>query len=222
MFPLAMSHMAMPVTIRGWLLNKMSGPFFRTLPALSYWAFFLLLMMIVPLACIGGAVFMARGIDTLIENSNYNTVVFTKNEEIEGLPKNAVMPESLTEWRGKKEVELDFKPFWIPSGLLVLAAGWFGATAVFLMRANGLYTKYFLDYLDLETMEPEVKYVAKVWRGSRTSRARRASPGNRSWPDSASPASSALPLAAAVRRPWARTSCWGWASACWSPASERS
>ena len=61
LFPLAMSHMAMPVTIRGWLLNKMSGPFFRTLPALSYWAFFLLIMMIVPLACIGGAVSWPRG-----------------------------------------------------------------------------------------------------------------------------------------------------------------
>ncbi len=46
----------------------------------------------------------------------------------------------------------------------MLAAGWFGATAVFLMRANGLYTRFFLDYLDLETMEPDVKYVAKVSR----------------------------------------------------------
>ena len=164
LFPLAMSHMAMPVTIRGWLLNKMSGPFFRTLPALSYWALFLLLMMIVPLACVGGAVFMAQGIDTLIENSNYNAVLFTKNAEIDNLSRNAVMPEGLQEWRSKKPAELDFKPFWIPSGLVVLAAGWFGATAVFLMRANGLYTRYFLDYLDLETMEPETKYVAKVAR----------------------------------------------------------
>jgi predicted RNA-binding Zn-ribbon protein involved in translation (DUF1610 family) len=162
LFPLAMSHMAMPVTIRGWLLNKMSGPFFRTLPALSYWAFFLLLMMVVPLACIGGAVFMAQGIDTLIENSHYNGVLFTKNAEIDNLSKNAVMPPDLQEWRSKKPAELDFKPFWIPAGLVVLAAGWFGATAVFLMRANGLYTRFFLDYLDLETMEPENKYVAKV------------------------------------------------------------
>src|ERR1700733_13685629 len=29
LFPLGMSHMAMPVTIRGWMINKMSGPFFR-------------------------------------------------------------------------------------------------------------------------------------------------------------------------------------------------
>ena len=107
---------------------------------------------------------MAQGIDTLIENSNYNGVLFTKTAEFDNLSRNAVIPEGLQEWRGKKPAELDFKPFWIPAGLVVLAAGWFGATAVFLMRANGLYTRFFLDYLDLETMEPDVKYVAKVSR----------------------------------------------------------
>ncbi len=162
LFPLAMSHMAMPVTIRGWLLNKMSGPFFRTLPALTYWAFFALLMMVVPLACLGGAAYMAQGIDTLVADSAYNGVLFTKTGEIENLPKNSVLPPDLSEWQNKKPKELDFKPFWIPSGLVVLAAGCFGATSVFLMRANGLYARYLLDYLDLETMEPETKYVAKV------------------------------------------------------------
>jgi predicted RNA-binding Zn-ribbon protein involved in translation (DUF1610 family) len=165
LFPLTMSHMAMPVTIRGWLLNKMSVPFFRTLPALAYWAFFLLLMMLVPIACIaGGAIIGGNGVSKLIDDSNYNTVVFTKQAELDNLPKIAVVPPELSEWRGKKAADLDYSPFWIPAGLFIVAAGFFGATAVLLMRANGLYTRYFLDYLDLETMEPEVTYVAKVAR----------------------------------------------------------
>jgi hypothetical protein len=165
LFPLTMSHMAMPVTIRGWLLNKMSGPFFRTLPALAYWAFFMLLMMLVPIGCLAGAAFLGgSGISQLIDDSGYNSVVFTKQAEIENLPKTAIVPPELNEWRGKKEATLNYGPFWIPAGLFILASGFFGATSVLLMRANGLYTRYFLDYLDLETMEPENKYVAKVAR----------------------------------------------------------
>jgi hypothetical protein len=165
LFPLAMSHMAMPVTTRGWLLNKMSGPFFRTLPALAYWDIFLLLMMIVPVGCIaGGAIMSGTDLIDLADASNFNSVLHTKMAEIENLPKTGIMPEDLREWQGKKEIVQNWNPFWMPAGLMVLAAGFFGATAVFLMRANGLYARYFLDYLNLETMEPETKYVAKVAR----------------------------------------------------------
>jgi predicted RNA-binding Zn-ribbon protein involved in translation (DUF1610 family) len=165
LFPLGMSHMAMPVTIRGWLLNKMSGPFFRTFPALAYWAFFLFLLMIVPIGCIaGGAIASGNGVVDLFRDSHFNSNVLTKQAEIADLPKTSVISEELREWQGKKAVDLNWNPFWIPAGLLVVAAGFFGATVVLLMRSNGLYTRYFLDYLDLETMEPEVKYVAKVSR----------------------------------------------------------
>ncbi|HXY37822.1 MAG TPA: zinc ribbon domain-containing protein [Planctomycetaceae bacterium] len=163
LFPLAMSHMAMPVTIRGWLLNKMSGPFFRTLPALAYWAMFLGLLMIVPIGCVAAAgIVWGKGLGELVQNSSYNSVVHVKLAEIADLPKNSVPPPELADFRGKKEIDLDWTPLFMSSGLCVVAAGVFGAGAVFLMRANGLYTRYFLDYLDLETMEPEVKYVPKT------------------------------------------------------------
>jgi predicted RNA-binding Zn-ribbon protein involved in translation (DUF1610 family) len=163
LFPLAMTHMAMPVTIRGWLLNKMSGPFFRTLPALAYWAFFLFLLMIVPVGCLaGGAAMYGEGIADIVRDTSYNSVLFSKQAEIENLPKNGTIPEELREWQGQKEVPVNWNPIWVPAGLLVFASAFFGATAVLLMRANGLYSRYFLNYLDLETMAPEVKYVAKV------------------------------------------------------------
>jgi hypothetical protein len=162
LFPLAMSHMAMPVTLRGWLLNKMSGPFFRTLPALAFWAMFLFLLMLVPIGCVAGAVVMSgEDLVQLYNDSSYNSGVFSKQAEIENLPKGAAVPLELREWQGKKAVNLNWNAFWIPAGLIVFACAYFGATAMLLMRANGLYTRYFLNYLDLETMEREVKYVAK-------------------------------------------------------------
>ncbi|HEV8003896.1 MAG TPA: hypothetical protein VGP63_28780 [Planctomycetaceae bacterium] len=165
LFPLAMSHMSMPITTRGWLLHKMSGPFFRTLPALAYWDLFLLLMMIVPIGCIAGGAFLSgTGLLDIAEASNFNSTLHSKLAEIEDLPKNSNVPKELHEWQGKKPVEPNWNPFLIPAVLMVGAAGFFGATAVFMMRANGSYTRYFLDYLDLQTAEEEVKYVPKVAR----------------------------------------------------------
>jgi hypothetical protein len=163
LFPLASTHMAMPITIRGWLINKMSVPFFRTLPALAYWCLFLFLQMLVPIACIAGAVWLSGdAINDLIVASNRNSEIFQKKAIIEGLPKNSVLPEGLREFTGAKEVPMNWNPVWIPAGLCLGAAVFFGATAVFLMRANGLYAKYFLNYLDLETMAVEAKYVPKA------------------------------------------------------------
>jgi hypothetical protein len=165
LFPLAMSHMSMPITVRGWLLNKMSGPFFRTLPALAYWAMFFWLLMIVPIACVAGAgIASGNGLSELAEASNFNSELHSKLEELDNLPKNAQLTDEQRKWQGKKPIEQNWNPFWIPAGLLVVAAGFFGATSVLLMRANGLYARYFLDYLNLETMEPETVYVAKVAR----------------------------------------------------------
>jgi hypothetical protein len=163
LFPLASAHMAMPITIRGWLINKMSGPFFRTFPALAYWCLFLFLQMLVPIACIGGSIWLSgNAINDLVSASSRNSEIFQKKAIIENLPKNSVLPEDLREFQSVKEVPMDWNPIWIPAGLILSASGFFGATAVFLMRANGLYARYFLNYLDLESMAVETVYVPKA------------------------------------------------------------
>jgi hypothetical protein len=163
LFPLASTHMAMPITIRGWLINKMSVPFFRTLPALAYWCLFLFLQMLVPIACIAGAIWLSGdAINDLIVASNRNSEILQKKAIIENLPKNSMLPDDLREYQGIKDVPMNWNPIWIPAGLFLGAVGFFGATAVFLMRGNGLYAKYFLNYLDLETMAVETVYVAKA------------------------------------------------------------
>ncbi len=83
LFPVAMVHMSMPVTTRGWLLNKLSKPFFRTLPAVAYWCFFLYLTLLGPVACLAvGGFFSAKGIGELIDHANENTAIFNAKAEI--------------------------------------------------------------------------------------------------------------------------------------------
>jgi hypothetical protein len=163
LFPVAMVHMSMPVTTRGWLINKLSKPFFRTIPAVAYWCLFLYLTLIVPVALVGlGGFFSARGIGELLVNADVNTQIFNAKAEIANIPKNKFVPQELQKWEKMKELPMNYKPLILPSCLLLVAAVMFGMTAVFSMRTNGLYGRYFMDSLDLETEAPEVVYVAKA------------------------------------------------------------
>ena len=88
LFPVAMTHMAMPITRRGWMLNKLSKPFFRTFPAVIYWCFFLYLTLLPAIACVAvGGFFAARGIPELLDHAAVNTRIFTAKAEIENIPK---------------------------------------------------------------------------------------------------------------------------------------
>jgi DNA-directed RNA polymerase subunit M/transcription elongation factor TFIIS len=163
LFPVAMTHMSMPITTRGWLLNKLSKPFFRTLPAVLYWCFFLYLTLLPPLACVAaGTVFCGKSLNELVVASNENSDLYVGLAEIESIPKNKDIPKELQDFRNKKRIDLNWSTLILPSCLLVAAAGLFGMTAVFSMRTNGLYARYFMDRLDLETMAVEVTYVPKA------------------------------------------------------------
>jgi hypothetical protein len=163
LFPVASVHMAMPITIRGWLVNKLSKPFFRTLPAVAYWCFFFYLTLLVPVACLAiGGFFSAKGIGELIANADANTEIFDAKAQLDKIPKGKEVPQELQAFMQKKELPLNYTPLILPSCLLVVAAGVFGMTAVFSMRTNGLYGRYFMDRLDLETMVAEVVYVPKA------------------------------------------------------------
>jgi hypothetical protein len=151
------------VTTRGWLLHKLSKPFFRTLPAVLFWCCFLYLTLLGPLACLAvGVVFCGKNVNELVVASNENSALYVGLAEIESVPKNKDIPKELEQFKSKKRIEPTWSVLILPSCLLVAAAAMFGMTAVFSMRANGLYGRYFLDRLDLETMAVEVTYVAKA------------------------------------------------------------
>ena len=163
LFPIASTHMAMPITIRGWLPNKMSKPFFRTMPAVLFWCFSFYLTLLVPIACLAViGVFSGNRIVEQFQNANVRSAIFGAKAQIAMIPRGKDIPEELQDIAKLNEPTVDLSVLYLPTGLLLLAAGAFGMTAVFSMRTNGQYARYFLDQLDLETMATEVTYVPKV------------------------------------------------------------
>jgi hypothetical protein len=161
-FPLAMTHMSMPVTIRGWMVHKMWGAFVRTRSAVIYWCGYLALVMFVPIACVATAAAMSgKDFVQVAVDSQTNARNFRLKAESENLPRTAIRTQEQMEAERSQQIPVHFERLILPSGLLVAAAAIFGASAVFLMRTNGQYARYFLPSLDLETMAPEVTYVPK-------------------------------------------------------------
>ncbi|HEX4070183.1 MAG TPA: hypothetical protein VHX68_03410 [Planctomycetaceae bacterium] len=163
LFPVAMTHMSMPITRRGWMLNKLSKPFFRTFPAVMYWCFFLYLTLLPVIACVVvGGYFAARGIPELLDHAAVNTQIFLAKAEIENIPKGKDVPHELQDAAKATVMPMNWTPYFVASGMLVAAGALFGTIAVFSMRTNGQYGRYFMDRLDLETMVDEIVYVPKA------------------------------------------------------------
>src|SRR5262249_7013016 len=139
MYPLAMIHMAMPVTKRAWFNLTMFATFFRNfLPTMYYWlvAF---VTNLVNLLLVGGAVLLA--LSPLMDR-------------IRAIQAGNPPPNGLT--------------FWVPIGialtLLVGATILGGFTLVFNARVIGLLAYYFKDTLDLVVVVAEKEYVRKEVR----------------------------------------------------------
>jgi hypothetical protein len=163
LFPIASTHMAMPITTRGWLVNKMSRPFFRTMSAVLYWCFSFYLTLLVPIACLAViAVFSGNRIVEQFQNANVRSAIFDAKAQIAMIPRGKDVPEQLQDIAKITEPPLDLSVLYLPTGLLLVAAAAFGMSAVFSMRTNGQYARYFLDQLDLEAMAAEVTYVPKA------------------------------------------------------------
>src|ERR1700685_3470048 len=162
LFPLAMSHMSMPITKKAWLLNRLSAPFFRTIQPSVFWCFFLGLSVLPSILCVAaGTVFSANGIKQMVETANENSDIYSVQTEIAGLSKNKELTPEQRDYQHKKLVPVHFSALILPSCLLIGAGTWFGLVALFSMRTNGNYARYFMDQLDLDTEEKEVTYVAK-------------------------------------------------------------
>jgi len=160
LFPLATSHMAMPVPTRGWLVHKMWRAFSRTFPAILHWCALLYLTLVPTMACAAaGAFFCGRGVAQLVEASAENSKIDAIKLQVESLPIWAELTAEQLEYKNKAPADLPWHLLVIPGCLLLASQVSFAWTAVFLMRANGLYTRHFADQLDLEMTVAETSYL---------------------------------------------------------------
>lgn len=131
MFPLAMIHMAMPVTKRAWSWPSMLGTFLRNfVPTLYYWV--ISFVMDLPLYVAGAIV-----------------VVMFGNEVLEMI--------KTVEAGEEPKVRLVF--IIVASVVGVFSLVWFAFASVFMMRVTALIAFYFRDSLDLVTRVQEKEYV---------------------------------------------------------------
>jgi len=164
-FPIAMVHMAMPVTIPAWQFWKIDALFFRVALPATYWAFFLMLTMLPALAVTVAAVVVSGEdvvalVDTLEHNADIERAQ-TYVLERRGTKNAVLQTDDLYKLSEEKPAEADWLVTVVPAVCWLLASGLFGVAAVFNMRSNGLFAQYFRERLDLITMAPEVKYVPK-------------------------------------------------------------
>ena len=172
MLPQVMIHMVMPVTTRGWLMHYQFKGWKKSFGACAYWCgitFAVTLPALVP-AGIGGAI----GYRGLIQFTADMTHNYTMNAALgadlevfyaarNNPKKNVALPPEPKEDDPKYEKrKIAWTGIIIPAIGIALSQMLFGFSAVFAMRANGLFGLYFKKHLKLETMAKETKWVGKV------------------------------------------------------------
>lgn len=160
MFPVAMVHMSMPVTYRGWLLTSLFPSFAKTAAPALYWLLFFGITMF-PFAALVGAVGGISGQDIynfgVAQRHNADVEYARTYQESTGLvPTPEIEAIASQEYRDPHSVRLI-----LPAALWLVACMVFGFTAVFNMRTNGQFAFYFKPALDLIELEKQATYVPK-------------------------------------------------------------
>jgi phage FluMu protein Com len=164
-FPIAMVHMSMPVTIRGWIMPRLLPVYCRTFKPVFYWCFWTALFMIPTMAGLGviGAV-SANDIGTMAVDLQHNSQV--KEANAYEIAKNEEPPAWVTSFKDLPVRSIDYIRLILPAGVWLCTCGAFALAAVFCMRLNGRFAYYFGTDLDLITHVGETQYVPKKGKKS--------------------------------------------------------
>ncbi len=169
LWPVALTHMTMPIQSPGWMFWKVIPMALRCFKGVMYW-FLLFAATNFPIVLI-----MAGTLFFTVEPISDYVEMMEKNAEINRAqylwdyygsskmkPKDLVDPKSLGEL-GKVEfrhmLALGLTEFaWLVSVVILSLTGPFN------MRTNGYFAYYFRDFLDLQVLIKEKKYVAIISR----------------------------------------------------------
>ena len=165
MLPICMSHMAMPISLPGWMIWKIVPTWIRTIAPLSVWMMWLLLTTL-PLT--GGAVVIGavwgNDINNIVATMESNAQTNRDRLAAENAPKGKNAPPPKDPNTIGEIFEVDLKPLIGPAIILLVMAlpiGWIG---LFNMRINGQFTYFNKTRLDMIDKKKEYKYVAKEKR----------------------------------------------------------
>ena len=163
MLPVAMSHMAMIVPSKGWMVWELVPITARNIKPALLWLLLFITMNIPAIAGLAtivivsgpGLVKMATVMEINAENARKLTAQqMNPNTQKRGAPTAAIqiLPE--------EPKEVDYQPLIIPCVILALMAVVNGFTSLFLMRVNGQFTYFNKSHLGLVDRRKEKKYVS--------------------------------------------------------------
>jgi len=162
MLPVVMSHMAMPVQYRGWLIWKVVPIWARNLKPLSIWLMYFILTNI-PLIAGGVVIAVVSGpsVTNVVEVMESNADIARKKfdqQENPNAKKKGQAAKPIVQLPDPQPVS--YMPFILPIVILYLMCISNGITCMFNMRTNAQFTYYFRSSLDLVERAKEYKYVA--------------------------------------------------------------
>lgn len=163
MLPVVMSHMAMPVQYRGWMVWKLLPIWARNIKPLSFWMMWFLLTNIPHFAGIGtiAAIYapeIQANINVMEENARIERIKFARiqNPNTKKKGQQAPVLEALPDPR-----PYNLKAAIVPCVILAVMSIINGFTSLFNMRTNGQFTYYNKASLELIDRAKEYKYKAK-------------------------------------------------------------
>lgn len=172
MIPQVMIHMVMPVTTRGWLLPIQFKAWAKSVGACMYWCGITGVVLLIALVPVGaGCAIGYRGLIQFSADMTHNfkaNALLGADYEVYYAARNnpkkgeaaPIEPDAEKDPKYQNRA-IAWKGFIAPGIGLALSQFLFGFSAVFAMRANGLFGLYFKKHLKLETMAKEIKWVAK-------------------------------------------------------------
>ena len=168
--PVAMAHMAMPISYPAWLVNMIAPIAWRHRLAILHGLALVFVSLIPSIALLVTDVVVYRtDFEKLIAELKYNSAIAAAQAAPDTLPEGTT-DEQRAVWEKQKALaekeptQPDMTRFIVPAVLLELAVIWFCVGSLWGMRANGLFARVFKRELDLISERKETKFVSRADR----------------------------------------------------------
>ena len=162
MLPISMSHMAMPISLPGWMIWKVVPTWTKTIKPLTVWLMWLFLTTL-PLtgaaAVIGGV--WGNDINNIVTTMESNAKTNRDRLAAENAPKGKNAPPAADPNTIGTIQDVGLTPLIGPAIILLLMSLPIGFIGMFNMRINGQFTYFNKTRLDMIDKRKEYKYIAK-------------------------------------------------------------
>lgn len=164
MLPIAMSHLAMPIDLPGWLFWKVVPAWAQLLKPVIVWTTLFLATNLLTIAgfAVVGALY-GNSLATFVETMESNAAVNRHNLALERM--SATDKQKLENQEPKTLAPVDYTVLIAPAAIFLASLLPIGFTMLFNIRTNGQFAYYFRDTMGLVGQAKQKKYKAILPRG---------------------------------------------------------